>query len=284
MKIYYIAVSLCFLLFLGCNSADKQRIKDLSDQDSTLMLKTKGQDSTIMAYVRSFNDIQDNLDSIKAKAKILSVNAGGENADKKDQIIADMKYISELMMKNKREIAALQHKLKKANGNNAELQKMIAHLTQEITEKDAEIASLQSQLAETNASLKDVIQKFNDSMNVINQQKQQINEVTTELHTVYYAVGTAKELKKKNVITKEGGVIGIGSTTELKQNFNTSYFTKSDETALSVLPLYSRFEKVVTNHPTTSYRVTNNQKSDSLIITDAKAFWSQSKYLVVIVK
>jgi hypothetical protein len=104
------------------------------------------------------------------------------------------------------------------------------------------------------------------------------------LHTVYYAVGTAKELKKKNVITKEGGIIGVGSTTELKQNFNTSYFTKSDQTQLSVLPLYSRFEKIVTNHPTTSYRVTNNQKSDSLIITDAKAFWSQSKYLVVIVK
>src|SRR4029077_4082664 len=144
----------CFLLLIGCDNGDKQRIKDLSDQDSTLMSKTKGQDSTIMAYVKSFNDIQDNLDSIKAKAKILTVTNAGEGADRKDQIIADMKYISEMMMKNKKEIAILQHKLKKSNGNNAELQKMIAHLTQEITEKDAEIAALQSQLAETNANSK----------------------------------------------------------------------------------------------------------------------------------
>ena len=284
MRIYNIAVLLSLLLFFGCNNGDKQKIKDLSDQDSTLMLKNKGQDSTIMAYVRSFNDIQDNLDSIKAKAKIITVTNGSESADKKDQIIADMKYISEMMMKNKKEIASLERKLKKSNGTNAELQKMIAHLTQEVTEKDAEIASLQSQLAETNASLKDVIQKFNDSIAVLDEQKQQVTEVTNQLHTVYYAVGTAKELKKKNVITKEGGIIGVGSTTELKQNFNTSYFTKSDQTQLSVLPLYSRFGKIVTNHPTTSYRVTNNNKSDSLIITDAKAFWSQSKYLVVIVK
>jgi predicted nuclease with TOPRIM domain len=149
MRIYNIAVLLSLLLFFGCNNGDKQKIKDLSDQDSTLMLKTKGQDSTIMAYVRSFNDIQDNLDSIKAKAKIITVTNGSESADKKDQIIADMKYISEMMMKNKKEIASLERKLKKSNGTNAELQKMIAHLTQEVTEKDAEIASLQSQLAET---------------------------------------------------------------------------------------------------------------------------------------
>ena len=76
----------------------------------------------------------------------------------------------------------------------------------------------------------------------------------------------------------------IGRSTEMKQNFNVGYFTKDDMTKLQVIPLNSKFEKVVTNHPTNSYQVTNNSKSDSLIIKDPEAFWSSSKYLIVVVK
>ena len=236
-----------------------------------------------MGYIKSFNDIEANLDTVKQKQKMLNIS-NGENIDQKENVISDIRAIGELMMRNKKEIAALERKLKKSNGKNEELQKMIAHLTEELNEKDAQIAALQSQLAESNASLKDEIQKFNDSMEVVAKQKETISTMTNDMNTVYYAIGTLKELKQKGVITKEGGIAGIGSTVEIKKDFNASYFTKSDMTTLQTLPLYSKFEKVVTNHPTDSYNVTNNNKSDSLIIKDAKSFWSQSKYLVVIVK
>jgi len=283
MRTYSIVVCLGLLLFFGCNNGDKQKIKDLSAEDSTLNLKTKAQDSSIMAYVRSFNDIQDNLDSIKKRAKILS-SSSGETVDQKDQIMSDMRAIGDLMMKNKREIAALERKLKKANGNNAELQKMIEHLTQEVNEKDAEIAALQSQLAESNSQLKDVIQKFNDSMKVISNQKEVITDVTTQMNTVYYAIGTAKELKQKGVIKKQGSIAGIGGAEELKKDFNQSYFTKADASTLNTLQLYSKFVQIVTTHPTSSYKIAGSDKADSLVITDSKAFWGQSKYLVIIVK
>jgi len=86
------------------------------------------------------------------------------------------------------------------------------------------------------------------------------------------------------VIIKKGGLAGIGSTAEVKQNFNSNYFTKADMTQIKVIPLNSKFEKLVTNHPAESYNVTDNKKSDSLIIKDPTAFWSTSKYLVVVVK
>jgi phage host-nuclease inhibitor protein Gam len=283
MRIYIIVVLTGVLLLTGCNGDLKQRNKDLSNEDSSLTVKNHMQDSSIMAYIKSFNDIQDNLDSIKIKAKILTVS-NGENVNQKDQIIADMRSIGDLMMKNKKELAFLQRKLKKANGNNADLQKMIARLTKEVNDKDAEIASLQSQLAESNASLKDVIQRLNDSMKVIGSQKEQITGMTSELNTVYYAIGTSKELKQKGVIKKQGSIAGIGGAEELKKDFNSSYFTKSDLTTLQALPLYSKFQQLVTVHPSGSYKISGNGKSDSLIISDAKAFWSQSKYLVIIVK
>jgi hypothetical protein len=282
MKRYLVGL-LAIPLFFGCNNAEKQQIKDLSAKDSALLYRTQSQDSSIISYIKSFNDIQQNLDSIKLKAKMLSVS-NGEVVPQKDQVIADIRSIGELMLRNKKEIAALQRKLKQSSGKNEELQKMIAHLSEEINEKDAQIAALQSQLAESNASLKDIINKFNDSMQVVYKQKETITTLTNDMNTVYYAVGTMKELKKKGVVSKTGGIVGIGATTELKKDFNTSYFTKSDLTTLHALPLFSKFDKIVTNHPGDSYTVTGNKKSDSLIIKDAKSFWSQSKYLVIIVK
>ncbi len=284
MRILNIVVLACILLFVGCKNDDKQKIKDLSYQDSVLGSKNHAQDSSIMAYVKSYNDIQDNLDSIKAKAKLLTIANSGEGLSQKDQIIADMRAIGDLMMKNKKEIARLEWKLKKVNGNNAELQKMIARLNEEVTAKDAEIAALQSQLAESNASLKDVINKFNDSMKVITSQKEQISDMTAEMNTVYYAVGTAKELKKNGIIKKEGAVIGLGGAEELKKDFNTAYFTKANGSTLHSLQLYSKFVQLVTVHPSGTYVVGGSDKADSIVITDQKQFWSQSKYLVIIVK
>ncbi len=200
MKRYLVGL-LAIPLFFGCNNAEKQQIKDLSAKDSALLYRTQSQDSSIISYIKSFNDIEQNLDSIKLKAKMLSVS-NGEVVPQKDQVIADIRSIGELMLRNKKEIAALQRKLKQSSGKNEELQKMIARLSQEINEKDAQIAALQSQLAETNVSLKDVIQKFNDSMQVVYKQKEQINTLTNDMNTVYYAVGTMKELKKKRVVSK----------------------------------------------------------------------------------
>lgn len=279
----YLVFLLAIPFFFACHSSeDRQKISDLNAKDSALSSKTTAQDSTIMAYVRSFNEIEDNLDTIKTKAKILTVSNGEQNSQ--EQIVANIRAIGDLMMKNKRDIAALERKLKKSGNENAQLQKMIAHLTEQLNEKDAQIAALQSQLAESNANLKDMITKFNDSMKVVAQQKETISTMTNDMNTVYYAIGTTKELKKQGVIAKEGGIAGIGSTAELKQNFNASYFTKVDMTKIHAIPLFSKFEKVVTNHPTDSYTITGNNKSDSLVIKDAKSFWSQSKYLVIIVK
>ncbi len=276
----YIVVAI--LIMEGCNTKQQQQIKDLSYQDSALMQEGGKKDSTILAYVRSMNEIQDNLDSIKAAEKILSINTlGGEN---KHSAVEDIRSINAQLLKYHREIYVLEKKLRAIDSKNKEIEKMEGHLAQELAEKDSGIAVLQKRLVGMNDSLRTVIRQFNDSMVVINKQKGTISEMNTEMHTVYYAIGTNKEFKENGVLTKEGGFVGIGRSAELKPNFNTNYFTKDDMTRLSVLPLNSRFKKIITNHPTDSYSVTNNSKADSLIIKNPVAFWSTSKYLVVEVR
>ena len=274
-------ISLAALILGGCNNKEEQQIKTLSAHDSALMRESGHKDSTILTYVKSMNDIQDNLDSIKAAENILNISneAGhGKNA------VRDIRNINAQLLKYHREIFGLEKKLQFVNSQNAEIKKLEAHLSRELAEKDSGIAVLQRRLAGSNDSLTTIINQFNDSMVVISKQNSAISQMTTQLHTVYYAIGTTKEFKKKGVIIKKGGLAGIGSTTEVKQNFNSNYFTKGDLTQIHVIPLNSKFEKLVTNHPVESYAVTNNKKSDSLIIKDPATFWSTSKYLVVVVK
>jgi hypothetical protein len=281
MKILaYLTIAL--LITEGCNNKQEQQIKSLTAEDSTLMREGGKKDSTILAYVKSMNDIQDNLDSIKAAEKILSVGAFG--SEHHPNAVEDIRNINAQLLRYHKEIYSLENKLRSLDSKNKEIQKMEGHLAQELAEKDSGIAVLQKKIVGMNDSLRTVMQQFNDSMVVINNQKNQISDMTTEIHTVYYAVGTVKEFKKNGVITREGGFAGIGRNTEMKQDFNTQYFTQEDMTKLSIIPLNSKFEKVITKHPSTSYSVTNNSKADSLIIKDPASFWSTSKYLVVVVK
>ncbi len=281
----YLVIALVFSSLMACKNKEAElqqqaQLKSVKVHDSLLALKSQEQDSSITAYIKSFNEIQDNLDSIKIRAKIMSMNGNGEGRDKKSMIIADMRFIGDLMMKNKEELDAMKKKLGASGVKNAELEKMIAHLTEELTEKDADISALQSKLAEANANLKSEMKKFSDSMEVINHQHQ----VIAEQNTIYYAIGTKKELINKGVIMKKGGVLGVGATESLKSNTNTSYFTSADMYSIHTLPLYSKVDKIITNHPSGSYTIKGDKKVDSLIITNQKLFWSESKLLVIEVK
>jgi len=275
-------LSIAALALQGCNSKQNEQIKSLSTQDSTLMREAALKDSTIVAYVKTINDVQDNLDSIKVAEKILSVNTFGNESKK--NIVSDIRSINVQLLKYHREIYSLEKKLKSVDTKNKEIQKLEIHLTIELAERDSAIAGLQGRLSKMNDSIVTLNRQFNDSMVVINTQNEEIAYMTNQLNTVYYTMGTIKELKEHNIISKDGGFIGIGRTTELKKNLNTEYFAVDNMQTLKVIKLNTRFEKLLTNHPASSYTVTNNHKSDSIIIKYPVLFWSISKYLVVVVK
>jgi len=273
-----------FMVFAGCNnSQQEQKIKELSARDSVLLQKTMEKDSSIMAYIHTLNDIEDNLSAIKAKEKIISLDKEQGTRNQSTHIVADIKSLDELIVKNHKEIFALEKKLKNTTKEDAELRKMITHLTEDLNDKESQIAGLEVQLGRANDSVRIIVAQFNDSLIVLGRQRMEISAMKTQINSVYYAFGTYKELKKEGVLSKEGRFIGIGGVPTLKQDFNTSYFTSASMPDLRAIPLYSKFEHLVTNHPANSYKVTGNGKADYFVITDPATFWSTSRYLVIIV-
>ena len=228
-------------------------------------------------FIESFNNIQDNLNAIKEKEKIVT-SASKEGKRAEDQINEDIQAIYELMEKNRQQVAALNKKLKTSNAKAADLEKLIANLEIQLQQKDAEIAELKTKLEQMNIEINELM--------LANQVKEQeISDKTAKLNTAYYAFGTAKELRRQGVITKEGGFIGIGKSEAMMKDFNKNYFTKIDITQTTSIPLAAKKAKLLTTHPSDSYKFDGPEgKVEKLVITNPEEFWSTSKYLVVIIE
>jgi uncharacterized coiled-coil protein SlyX len=281
------------LMTVSCNKMKQENERLKAKNDSLLALGFQ-KDTTVMEFVRAFNEIQSNLDSIKMKENIISQNTSGGTevqSSAREQITGDINAIYQLLEKNRAQVASLRKQLKGSNAKVAELETMIANLEKSIAEKDAEIAELKDQLGKLNIKVADLgnqVTNLNanvDNLSAENKAKQQaIDEKTAALNTAYYVVGTTKELKDKKVIDKSGGFIGIGRTKTVTADFDKTNFTKTDVTTLTELPINKKKAVLLSNHPTGSYKLVSTADKklvEKLVILNYTDFWSRSKYLVI---
>jgi len=283
-----LGIVLFALVMAACNNHEKEqldKIKALHAQDSTLAAEAKSKDSLITNYVNTMGEIQDNLDSLKTKEHILSMNSPESNKNARTTIMGDITAIDNAIIADNKQISKLEARLRKMQNNDASLKKMIDNLTKEVAQKDADIAMLQSRLNGVSDSMVTLTHNFNDTIAEIRKDRSMMSAMTNQMNTVYYVVGTMKQLKDKGVISKTGGVLGIGRTSELSQKANMAAFTKGDKTQISEVALNGKLLKLVTSHPAGSYNINkNDKKTETLVISDQNSFWSESKYLVVEIK
>lgn len=267
------------LLFTACKNdpTQSEQYKELQTDQTKVAEESAMKDSTINDMFGAFNRVSENLRLIREKQGLLK--KGGQDVESgktmEEGIVEDLKSIDSLMSANKRIIARMKRSSAASNSRLTEIQKTIATLEKSISDKDAEIGSIKEQLASTNASLASMIEMYQDK-------EQQANMQMNEMNTAYYCVGTQKELRDNNVMTKEGGVIGIGGVNKLNTaSLNKDYFKQIDITQVTVIPVDAKKAKVITSHPAGSYELVGKDHVDNLTIKDTAAFWSLSKYLVI---
>ena len=285
MKNLLLPVAYCLLSIglFSCGNGNETAVNSYEDSLKNANQNLSGQvvakDSAIFGFIRSFNEIQENLDVIKDKEKLLTTSSqtGELDQNQKDKIIGDIQAIYDLMVKNKQKLSSVNKKLKKANLKISEFEKMIARLNNQIAEKDVEISELKTQLEKLNVELSEVALNYEAA-------QEMLEEKTEKLNKAFYAFGTSKELIKQGVLTKEGGFIGIGKAEKMRDDFNKSYFTQIDASETSSIPLACHKAKLVTVHPSGSYKFDGPEGNiQKIVITNAEEFWSASKYLVIVI-
>lgn len=281
LKLFLVAavITASSLFTISCGGSEKQA-NPLADSLSGVNGELSGQltekEVALQEFVNSFNAIQENLNAIKEKEKIVTAHSQNGDVKSKEQAIQeDIQAIYDLMSKNKSRISSLSKKLKDSKSKITGLEQMIETLQAQIDAKDGEISTLKAQLESKNIELSNIVMNLETA-------EAESSAKTEKINTAYYAFGTSKELKEKNVITKEGGFIGMGKSTKLKEDFNKEYFTKIDASQVTSIKIGAKKAKIVTSHPSSSYKLIGEKTVERIDILNVEDFWSNSKYLVII--
>lgn len=285
-KVLVVCICTAMLASCGQNSADYKKLK--AENDSLRLENTRNTDE-INEMLNTLNDVEADFQSIRDAENYLTIQqqTGGEmNLSKREQIKQNMELITETLKKNKEQINQLQDKLKKSGIQSAALKKTIDRLSSELDQKATMIVALQEDLAKKNIriqELDEMVSSLNEDVETLAAttaaQSEKINAQDQTINTAYYCFGTSKELKDQKILSG-GGLFAKSKV--LQSGFNKDYFISIDIREVKEIPLFASKAKLKSNHPEGSYEFVKDEDNNlTLKITDTKAFWSLSKYLVI---
>jgi hypothetical protein len=267
------------------NRAHNKQLSLMEDQKQAFTEQLTARDSVINDWVLTFNQIENDLKTIKQKENLITLQSSDAefSKDKKQQILDDVTYINTLLEKNKKKIATLNAQLKKSGIEIKGLQDKIAELEVSMKQRDDEIASLKMSLVNKDFEVGQLNTTLTELQMAVTQKDEKINNQTDELNKAFIVYGTSKDLKEKGLISKDGGFLGLGKTESLQENFSDSLFTQINVTETKTIPVNSKNAKLVTEHPANSYELIreNDDKIAYIEIKDPDQFWKISKYAVV---
>lgn len=249
-------------------------------------------DSLEKMYIATLDDIDNNLDAIRDKEGLIIMGPKSNNdlgMSKRDQILNNISMINTLLEDNKAKLDKLEKSLASYKQGKKELLKSISQAKERMLLQEQDIASLKALLAENDFKIAELSKKL-DEKTMLSETltsenttlKEQNTVLDKDLNRVYFASGTYKELKKNNIVAKEGGVLGLGRVKTLEKNLDKSKFSELSQKENTTIALSGKKPKLISRHPINSYTVNiTGDDMAQLTIKDPNSFWSYSKYLVV---
>jgi hypothetical protein len=273
-----------YVIFNNYQNEQEAMVKAQEDRNNSLAIKLHQRDSLVNDYLATFSQIEAELAYIKEQEQILDAQSNDPEfkADDKKQIVKDIQTVYELLEKNKQKIADLNKKLKNSGVEINSLNEKLAMLSQTIEERDKSIEALTVTINEKDTEIAQLNVKIATVEDSVKFKQKIIDFQTDQLNKAYIAYGNYKELKEKNILTKDGGFLGLGKTKTLTEDLSNEYFTEVDISKAKSFPVFSKEAALITEHPAGSYEwVEENDTITYMIVVNPDEFWKISKYAVV---
>ena len=285
--IYAIA---CTFAVASCNQdAVKKAEQEAQHQRDSLEQIISQKDNEINDMMTTLSDIEEGFREITEAQSRVTIAKQGEGTNTMQRIRENIQFIQSAMQQNKELINKLKQQVRESTVKGSQLKKIVDNLTQQLETKDQQLQALREELDKKDihiAELDEQVASLHTDVSNLqedNSKKEQtINAQDKALHTAWFVFGTKKELMEQNILTKDGL---FSKTKIMDKEFNKEYFTKIDIRIDKEIKLYSKSAEIMTRHPSGSYTLQQDaNKQDVLRINNPDAFWSTSKYLVVLVK
>jgi len=231
------------------------------------------------AYRLALSQIQINLERLSQTQSQLTVSGGEMNKDLLSKINTDIKNINTLLDSNRQTIKRLNARLKQEKEQKAYLSALIDNMNERLLTKEEELNAAREALEEYDAE----ILFLQSNTGLVNQELNAAQRKNLNYEKGWYVIGNEKMLIDNNVITREGGFLGMGKTTQINQVLNKKKFRVLSIYKTTELPIQALHARLITPHDPESYEwVKERGQIMSLVINDPAKFWSISRYAVVV--
>ena len=227
---------------------------------------------------RLLTDINVEIAKVKVRGR-LNVSSESPVTASSDTLIAKLRYVVTRVRETESQLSQSRERIK--------------NLTNLSDSLRATLDSTASNLQAVIATQKQTIDLLTDQVNTLTAENVALRD---SLSTGYYVIGTKAELKKRGILTEQGGgrVLFIlwrtGKTLQPARNLDPSLFTAIDTRKVTQIPLPSaRAEYRIASLQDLSY-VAEERKHNkysgtpSLTITSPVDFWRNSKFLIIVLE
>lgn len=271
------------LVLPACQSGPTPSEVRLASQRDSLITALDQRDSLIGSMSLSFNEIEKNLDLVDEKE--LNVNNTSEadlTMDQRERILRDIQLMNGLMNDSRERIADLTKKLDNSKVDAKGLRKKLKDLDLQLAQRDSSLAVLKEELIARDFKIEQVSQQLGTMEMELAKTQAFLQQQTDDLNLAWYVVGERKELQERGVITREGGVLGIGRTSTVNNDISAAAFTEVDQRNTDRIPVNSKEAKLVSEHPAASYELVKENEAVAYVhIKDPASFWRLSRYAVL---
>lgn len=236
--------------------------------------------------ISAIAEIQDSLFAITAGDSTVGALSQGLRTEQTltepqtQQALEQIATINKSISRTKARIAELEGKLKKNGMRVAGLERMINGLKQSVAEKEAMVTTLTGRVDSLQVQVVGLQGEVQQSQETIRARDQALEERRTELATIYYRIGTKKELKESGVIVTTGGFLGMGKSVQLTGRFDEGQFTRLDTDSETLVHTQAPKARVLSAQPASSYELKLEGDQMELHILDAREF-RKVRHLVI---
>lgn len=292
-KLKFILLLWAFASILACKNERVDMTGYMKERDS-LIIENQANKEELAELNSIISTVSAGLDSIAIQEGILY---SGKTRDgvalNRNQIIANINSMAEILKRQREKIQSLQDSLamRSANPNKSsqsieKLQNVIAFLNKQLAEKDNEIQSLRRDVNSKNKDINQLRTSLSDMRNRAEKAENRTQVVTQALakqdeiiNECYIKIGTKKQLVAS-------GLLKGGFLQKKKVNYedvDKSKFNAVDIRKFREVTLKSNNPKILTPQPSNNsfHFEENGDGTCTLVITNPTQFWSVSNFLII---
>lgn len=272
---------------LGAALSLNQKLTQSRTDFATLKAEEQATNARYSAAIEEVASIQQSLNEIdlgEQGTQALQSQLAQEQSlseDRSEQTMARIAEIKAGVERANNRIRELDEKVKAGEIQIAGMDKLIKGLRHSVAEKEQQITELVARVDELQTQVDGLETEVAVKDGTIQAQTASLEESRRELGTVYYVVGTKKELANAGIIESKGGVLGIGKTVKPTGRFDDRQFTALDTDYATVIPVEAEKAKVVSAQPVDSYALAENGNGMELRILDPAAFRAVKHVIIV---